>query len=234
MPVPKLPLQLLGLSHVYHLAWWRRTLRKRSVRTGWHDRHKAIFVHIPKTAGTSVLAALGADPVFDTHAPAQIYRDVYPDLFASAFSFAFVRNPWDRFASSFHFMRDGTDWPMQQQWAARHIGSQDFATFTRRIGRDPLFRAHVMAERFFWPQSLWLGGTGRPQIVSAFYRFEELDAAMAELCDRLNIEPPPSTPHLRKGGASDFRRLYDDETAATVGRLYRADIDALGYRFETG
>lgn len=232
MPIPKLPLQLLGLSHVYHRAWWRRTLRRRSVRTAWHDRHNAIFVHIPKTAGTSVLAALGADPVFDTHAPAAIYRDAYPDLFAGAYSFAFVRNPWDRFASSFHFMRDGTDWPMQQQWAARHIGTQDFATFTRRVGRDPLFRAQVMAERFFWPQGFWLGGAGRPSIVTGLYRFEEIDAAMTELCDRLGIAAPTRTPHLRKGGASDFRSLYDDETSAIVGRLYRSDIAALGYRFE--
>jgi hypothetical protein len=74
MPVPKFPLQLLGLSQFYHLAWWRNTLKRRSVITPWNERHNAIFVHIPKTPGTSILAALGADPVFDTHAPAQIYR----------------------------------------------------------------------------------------------------------------------------------------------------------------
>ncbi len=231
MPIPKLPLQLLGLSHAYHLAWWRRTLKRRSILTPWHERHQAIFVHIPKTAGTSVLAALGADPVFDTHAPAQIYHNVYPALFARARRFAFVRNPWDRFASSFHFMKSGTDWPMQQQWARRHIGDLDFAAFTHRIGRDALFRVHVMAERFFWPQGFWLGAESA-RLVHDLYRFEEIDTAMTTLCARLGIEPPTQTPHLRKAAKADFRSLYDEEMVAIVGKLYRADIARLGYSFQ--
>lgn len=230
MPVPKLPLQLLGLSHAYHLLWWRHTLRRRSVLTPWNERHKAIFIHIPKTAGTSVLAGLGADEVFDTHAPAPTYHDVYPDFFDTAYKFAFVRNPWDRFASSFHFMKEGTDWPMQQSWARRHIGDLDFPAFVRRIDRNPLFRAQVLAERFFWPQSFWLGG--KRGLVDSLYRFEEIDAAMAELCGRLGIAPPAKTPHLRKVAKPDFRSLYDDEMVAIVGRLYRSDIARLGYRFD--
>lgn len=230
MPVPKLPLQLLGLSHRYHRAWWRQKLRKRSVLTPWNEAHQAIFVHIPKTAGTSVLAGLGADAVFDTHAPAQAYRDAYPDFFARAYRFAFVRNPWDRFASSFHFMKSGTDWPMQQAWARRHIGDLDFAGFTRRVGRDPLFRAQVMAERFFWPQSFWLGEEGAG-LVPQLYRFEEIDAEMAALCARFGIEAPAQTPHLRKVNKADFRSLYDEEMVAIVGRLYRSDIARLGYSF---
>lgn len=231
MPVPKLPLQLLGLSHSYHLAWWRHTLKHRSVITPWNKKHHAFFVHIPKTAGTSILAALGADTVFDTHAPAQIYRDCYPELFARSHVFAFVRNPWDRFASSFHFMKSGTDWPMQQEWAKRHIGDLDFATFTRKVGRNPLFRASVMAERFFWPQCFWLGGVSKSRLVAELYRFENIDAATSDLCARFGIAPPDRTPHLRKVDKADFRSLYDDETTAIVARLYRADIAALGYDF---
>lgn len=231
MPVPKLPLSLIGLLYPYHLAWWRRTLRHRSVLTPWNERHNAIFVHIPKTAGTSVLAGLAADKVFDTHAPAQVYRAVYGEFCRSAFKFAFVRNPWDRFASSFHFMRDGTRWPMQQQWAARHIGAMSFAEFTLRL-KNPLHRAQVMAERFFWPQTFWLGGVGRIDGVDRLYRFEELDAAMQELCAKLGIEPPAATPHLRKVDKPDLHHLYEDEEMIDlVGRLYRQDVQALGYRF---
>jgi hypothetical protein len=231
MPVPKLPLRLTGLLYPYHLAWWRRTLRDRTVLTSWNERHNAIFVHIPKTAGTSVLAGLGADRVFDTHAPAQTYRAVYGEFYSGAFRFAFVRNPWDRLASSFHFMRDGTDWPMQQDWAARHIGTMSFTEFVRCLKR-PLYRAQVMAERFFWPQTFWLGGVGRTDGVDRIYRFEALDAAMQELCATLGIEPPAATPHLRKVEKPDFRQLYEDEEMIDlVGRLYRHDVRALGYRF---
>jgi chondroitin 4-sulfotransferase 11 len=230
MPVPKLPLQLTGLLYPYHHLWWRRTLRRRSVLTPWNQEHQAIFVHIPKTAGTSVLAALGAPAVFDTHAPARSYRAAYPDFFARAYKFAFVRNPWDRFASSFHFMKTGTDWPMQQQWAQRTIGDMDFRAFTLRL-KEPLFRATVLSERFFWPQTFWLGGANGG-LVDEIFRFEALDDAMARLCARFGLPQPAVTPHLRKVEKPDFRALFDAETAAIVGRLYRRDVAALGYSFE--
>lgn len=230
MPVPKLPLRLTGLLYPYHLLWWRRALRTQSALTAWNYQHNAIFVHIPKTAGTSVLTGLGAEAAFDTHAPSRSYRQSYPELYARAYKFAFVRNPWDRFASCFHFMKQGTSWELQQTWARQHIGDLSFADFTRRL-RHPLHRANVMAERFFWPQTFWLGGIGKTDGVDEIFRFEQLDQAMNTLCARLGIEPLQEVPHLRKVYRPSFKALYDEETAEIVGRLYRSDATALGYSF---
>lgn len=227
----KPPLHLTGLLYPYHSWWWRRAMSKKSAVTSWNHDHNAIFVHIPKTAGTTVLRALGAPQVFDTHAPSSAYRHCYPALYARAFKFAFVRNPWDRFASSFHFMKHGTTWDLQQEWARKHIGDLDFTEFTRRL-RHPLYRATVMSERFFWPQTVWIGGAGdRGGGVDAIFRFEALDEALDTLCRRLQIEPPAQTPHLRKVERPDFRALYDKEAIEIVGRLYRSDVAALGYSF---
>lgn len=230
VPVPKLPLRLLGLSDRYHLWWWQRTLAHRSVLTPWNESHRAIFVHIPKTAGTSILAALGAPAVFDTHAPSRAYARAYPDFYKDAYKFAFVRNPWDRFASSFHFMKHGTEWAMQKDWAQRHIGEQSFAEFTYRL-RNPLFRATVLAERFFWPQMFWLKGSGRNVGIDELFRFEAIDAATHKLCDKFGIAAPEKTPHLRKIDKADFRELYDGPMIDIVGRIYRRDIAALEYEF---
>ncbi|WP_293882184.1 sulfotransferase family 2 domain-containing protein [Sphingomonas sp.] len=230
VPIPKLPLRLLGLSDVYHRWWWQRTIARRSVLTDWNEKHVAIFVHIPKTAGTSILAALGAEPVFDTHAPARAYARAYPEFYRRAYKFAFVRNPWDRFASSFHFMKHGTEWPMQQEWARRHIGTMDFAEFTLRL-RNPLFRATVLSERFFWAQTIWLGGLGNAGGVDQIFRFEEIDAATSALCARFALPTPATTPHLRQGAKADFRRLYNGPMIDVVTKLYGPDIAALGYRY---
>lgn len=230
MPVPKLPLRLLGLSDTYHIWWWERTLKRRSVLTPWNEAHNAIFVHIPKTAGTSILSALGVPTVFDTHAPSRAYARAYPDFYAGAYKFAFVRNPWDRFASSFYFMKHGTEWKMQQDWAKRHIGDQEFAEFTHRL-RSPLFRAAVLAERFFWPQTFWLGGNGNARGVDEIFRFEAVDEATQQLCARFGIGAPDKTPHLRKVSKPDFRQLYDPSMIDIVAKLYRRDIAALGYSF---
>jgi len=56
---------------------------------------------------------------------------------------------------------------------------------------------------------------------------------MEQLHARLGIAPPPRTPHLRKGDRPDFRSLYDERMVDIVGRLYRHDTAALGYRFDS-
>ena len=230
MPVPKVPLLLTGLLYPYHLMWWRRALTKDTAITSWNRQHNAIFIHIPKTAGTSVLSTLGAPEVFDSHAPSCVYRQAYPTLYAGAYKFTFVRNPWDRFASAFHFMKYGTTWSLQRDWARKHIGDLDFAAFTRRL-RDPRHRAIVMAERFFWPQTFWLGGVGKTCGVDEIFRYESLSEALAAICQRIGLEPPSRTPHLRKVERPEFRSLYDEETKTLVGRLYQRDIAALAYSF---
>jgi hypothetical protein len=188
-------------------------------------------VHIPKTAGTTVIDLLNAHHVFDTHAPALTYREADPELFARAFKFTFVRNPWDRFASAFHFMKSGTDWPMQQEWAKRHIGKLDFARFVMKL-RNPLFRQIVLSERFFWPQTFWVADRDGELIVDELYRFEDLPTALPALAKRLGVTTPAAIPTKRKTDRASSSALYTDpEMVALVGRLYAEDAERFGYRF---
>jgi hypothetical protein len=231
MALPKIPIRLMGLTYAHHLWWWRNAVRKRTVVTEWNEKHQAIFIHIPKTAGTSIMSRLGMVPVHDSHAPAQIYAEAYPDLYRRAYKFTFVRNPWDRFASSFHFLKHGTEWELQRDWARRHIGDLNFAGFTRKL-RNPLFRAIVLSERFFWPQTVWLGGVGSAAGVDEIFRFEALDPAIQALSARFDVPQGEDLPHLRRVVRADFRELYDQEMIDIVGKLYREDIATLGYSFD--
>lgn len=231
MPVPKIPLQMLGVLEPYHLAWWTRQLRRRSILTAWNHRRSAIFVHIPKTAGTTMLDALGVGPVFDTHAPAISYREADPRLFARAFKFAVVRNPWDRFASTFHFLKNETDWPMQQQWAARHIGDLDFAGFVAKL-RHPMFRQVVLSERFFWPQRFWITDRDGTTMIDEVYRFEQLGEALPVIAARLGIDLPPIVPMRRQSRRASMQDLYRDQGMIDlVAGLYAQDIAQFGYQF---
>ena len=230
MPVPKIPLRLIGQLERYHEWWWSRQIRKRPIVTSWNRDRRAIFVHIPKTAGTTVLEALGADPVFDTHAPARIYRMADPALFASAYKFTIVRNPWDRFASAFHFMKSGTDWPMQQQWAERYIGDMDFQQFVHKL-RNPFFRMAILSERFFWPQRYWTIDRQGEQLIDSVYRFEEIGIALPALCERLGLTAPGVVPTRRSSKRAHYADLYDRQSAAMIGRIYAQDVAAFGYSF---
>ena len=211
--------------------WWSRQVQRRVILTDWNRRHAAIFVHIPKTAGTTLLDALGSEPVFDTHAPALTYAQADPELFARAFKFTVVRNPWDRFASAFQFMKSGTDWPMQQEWAARHIGDLDFGAFVRKL-RNPWFRQIVLSERFFWPQRFWITDRTGAVLVDKIYRFEELATNLPAIADRLGIRAPDDIPTRRKSSRAASGTLYEDsEMVELVGRLYADDIRRFRYGF---
>jgi hypothetical protein len=61
-----------------------------------------VFVHILKTAGTSLINAIDQD--FKLHLPVtEIIRRVGDDNFKQAFSFSFVRNPWDKVYSHYKY-----------------------------------------------------------------------------------------------------------------------------------
>jgi len=62
---------------------------------------RLLFVHIPKTAGMSISAALYGNQI--KHASIRFYRHVDPVLLDEAFSFAVLRDPAERFLSAYRY-----------------------------------------------------------------------------------------------------------------------------------
>ena len=64
-----------------------------------NHNYKFIFVHIQKTAGTSITSVLneipGTEPLYYSHSQINVLKEEYEDYF----KFCFVRNPWDRLYS---------------------------------------------------------------------------------------------------------------------------------------
>ncbi|HMF05466.1 MAG TPA: sulfotransferase family 2 domain-containing protein [Methylocella sp.] len=71
-----------------------------------HFRHKkALFIHVPKNAGTSIAKALYG---FSTgHKTAYFYRKADPDFIDGVVAFAVLRDPVERFLSAFSFIQNG-------------------------------------------------------------------------------------------------------------------------------
>ena len=66
-------------------------------------KHKVIFIHIPKNAGTSVLEALGIQEF--GHRKWFEYQYDYPNEWETYLKFAIVRNPFDRFVSNYEYAK---------------------------------------------------------------------------------------------------------------------------------
>jgi hypothetical protein len=213
-------------------------------------RHKFLFVHIAKTGGTSIRAALRryrwgwpyTAPLtlcslmsqmthprhvlgikFPRHAKAVAAKEMLPgEFYQSLFKFTVVRNPWDLQVSSYHHLRREHPGLMQD--------IPDFRSFLRHKfdpDRPYNFLFDISQERQ-WEYVCDVDGT---RIVDFIARYETLGRDFETICQHVGIEPP-SLPHKRKAeDRSDYRAYYDDELREQVATHYARDIELFGYAF---
>jgi len=138
-----------------------------------------IFVHIQKTGGESIRAALGL-PRYEPrkHRSARELRELYtPEEWASALKFAIVRNPWDRLVSWWSFInsRRGlyfSGYPVNK--FVRYVLS-NAATFQELIERcDAEIHDEDGAKWIFRNQLDYITDENGQQIVDFVGRFERL------------------------------------------------------------
>lgn len=67
------------------------------------DEHEAIFLHIPRNAGTSIIEAL--DMYECRHHTYKYYQRKYPQKWEDYLTFSIVRHPFNRFVSAYNYAR---------------------------------------------------------------------------------------------------------------------------------
>jgi len=192
------------------------------------DEHEVIFVHVPKAAGTSVCRSLFGS-LAGGHTKISEYQVVFtPAELRRYYKFTFVRNPWDRLHSAYHFLRKEGSSPQDREFAATLADFGSFDEFVR------LWVNEENIERFvhFKPQYRFLCLAGRRKPAVDFVgRFENL----AQDYETVRARIPGAKPlvHVnRTEDRPDYRAEYSDEARDIVARVYRRDIAMLGYAFE--
>ena len=211
-------------------------------------KYNFLFVHIAKTGGTSVRAALNPlrwrDPYyvpmflcskiskltghrigvkFPRHAKVIAAKEMLPrELFDNLFKFAFVRNPWDLQISSYHHIR--------RERPHLLAGINDFEQFLRwKLDPARPYQYHI--DTSIELQSDYLVDLNGKIIVDFIGKYEQLQEDFDEVCRRIGITSK-TLPHKRKAtNRGDYRQYYNDDTARLVADYFRRDIENFGYSF---
>jgi hypothetical protein len=188
--------------------------------------HRFIFVHIQKTAGKSLLKPLGLPPGADHRFARQQRADYGEALWHAYFKFAFVRNPWDRLVSGYHYrIRGGSQRP--GDLARAKLYPRSFRKFCRNLDRF----MNLPDEHMFVPQWQWISDPQERMIIDFVGRYEALDQDFETVCRRLGL-PVKRLPHVNQSKHRPYPDYYDRETRDLVARAYERDIELFGYSFD--
>jgi hypothetical protein len=203
-----------------------------------------IFVHIPKTGGTSMALALEnrahRDDILIGDTPkaqkrrgrvkgrkargrlwkhatlADIDGVVTAAQMEQMFCFTIVRNPWDRAVSYYHWLR-GQSFDHD---AVRLAKAHDFSEFLRH--------PHTVMSLQNAPYTRYMqdvSGVERGQ----FLRLEHLGLDMAPLVRHLGFRP--EIPHENRSERGAYQDYYDADLRDHLGRICAGDIARFDYRF---
>jgi hypothetical protein len=192
-------------------------------------RHRCLFILVSKAAGLSVGKALFGGVTGHHRSIAGYQLLLSRSEVASFFKFAFVRNPWDRLASAFFFLKGGGLHDADARWAAQHL--TPYATFEAFV-TGWVSRRNVLSWVHFRPQHHYLCLPGQRETPLDFVGFFENLASDYELIRRcLGTGAPLKAENVTRT-RRDYRTLYTPEMRQIVADVYREDIALLGYTFD--
>ena len=218
---------LLSLAPQYQRRHIERILKGRAIYQPCFDRHQALFIHVPKSAGRSIVRGL-FDVKSVEHAPAEWYQQLDADKFRRYFKFTFVRNPWDRAVSAYTYLSKGG--------SAASAEDGDWSNFVNSFDSFDNFicqwlnAENAMRNALFTPQVVFLRDMFGRIDMDYVGRFETLQQDFDNIAEKLAIDA--RLPHLNQSRSANYQPFYSDQSRARIAEVYAEDIAAFDYRFE--
>lgn len=203
------------------------------------DRHRCIFVHVPRTGGSSLENVIWPKPRAESdlwmgfvspmknkyqtgglqHLYARnIVKEVGRERFDTYFKFSIVRNPFDRLVSQYHYMSNRED-------LRKYIGMEEMDSFSRYLSLI------VNYEHVQWtPQVEFLLDEGGRLAVDRLLRYETYEADVRDILARLNI-PIGKLPHANSTVRSAYPGYYSKADREIAERLFTRDLSYFNYNF---
>jgi len=184
------------------------------------EKRKCIFIHIPKTGGTSIEYFFKKKGGQRKHALPRKIKKEFPSKWENYYKFAFVRNPWDKMVSQYFYNH--------RKYFPKGIS---FEKYIDRWGNGKNVSV--------WPLSYeeWLD----PDI-DFIGRFENFQDDFNLVCDAIGI-PARKVPHRRPRGnkwdkfamrrpKKHYSEHYSEESMNIVGTRFKDFIKKFNYKFK--
>ncbi len=181
-----------------------------------------IFIHITKTAGTSIGNAIGL-PVKHHLTAREVIAKIGKQQWNDAYKFTFVRNPWDKMVSLYEYRRKKD----KTKITSRNIPFKVWVKLTLGPDSDPYYYNNIKS---FQPQVEWLKDDKGVIAIDFIGKFESIRSDFEQI--RQTIGTSVELPHLNATKRSNYRDYYDDETRRLWRDWYHEDIERFAYTFD--
>ena len=202
-------------------------------------KHKCIFIHIPRSAGTSLENWLCGSDWWDVeketkHLIASQAKKIYSQFWDEYFTFSFVRNPWDRVVSGLKYA-DYFGVYYNPNPSIPSLLELNFDGYKDRFGTEiSLEHDHRFYRRGDLISDNHLPGQIYGNIIDEqldyIGRFETLQEDCRKIQSILGIEEK-MTIHNGKSQRNEYREYYNQDTMKKVERMYSKDIEHYGFEF---
>lgn len=207
-----------------------------------------IFFHIPKAGGTSVLGKLQQnykqDPnscpnaqnpnlevfcrekgiVWPNHARAQdIQEFLGVEKFEKFFKFCFVRNPWDRMVSLYHYARETGIRRTKERGLKLNAFQQNVV--------ENSFSDWILTGKLGPPQTSWFLSARGQLLVDFIGRLERIDEDLQKLSKILDIDFSTNLHKANTTKRESYQNYYNDTTRQIIAEKFAKEIELFGYEF---
>lgn len=203
------------------------------------DQYKIIFIHIPKTGGTSIEEAFGirklvtgykpnfriiygnTDKLELDHLLAKDIRELDKGRWSKYKKIAFVRNPYSRLVSEYHHIINKQKFKALKPFKTFREFVMQLQQIMPKISAIPhIKKSHLIPQWQFVYD-------GDKMIVDFIGRFENIEKDFANVSDI----PLPHSKRFASNKPYNYRDYYDEELRKIVYEIYKEDFVRFNYDF---
>ncbi|MGI1664152.1 sulfotransferase family 2 domain-containing protein [Palleronia sp. KMU-117] len=189
-----------------------------------------IFVHIPKAAGTTLKKEIYGDTAHYGHRRFVEYLAYDEQRSRRLFTFAVCRNPFERFISTFNYLRNGRITRRDRLFASNFLANFENSSEFAEALEDPVFRFRVMHYDHLRCQTHWtnMPGVSNTHALDLVCRLEDFPQSLSKLEERLGFKIDSSR-YERATARDEKASDLTPKARKIIEHVYQSDFRTFGY-----